>query len=229
MTKPYLPNASSPFGAPMGRRNVLPCNPATLPPLTLYRLEWEDGDYDKGGAYWGGGKGDFIFVAQDEGNEVALFVRATTYAKAHAEVLRIAPRAEVAYTAGPQFKENDTPEFREFVHAYLVAALWSSTDDEGEPLDARFTSDDIHPDSLAHMIEECRDFWKHATIPDYGMGDEYSDAERAGHDFWLTRNHHGAGFWDRGFGKAGDRLTEAAHTFGECYLYVGDDGMVHSD
>lgn len=44
------------------------------------------------------------------------------------------------------------------------------------------------------------------------------DAEQAGHDLWLTRNHHGAGFWDRGLGVKGEKLTALAHKFGEVYL-----------
>ncbi len=50
---------------------------------------------------------------------------------------------------------------------------------------------------------------------------------KAGHDFWLTRERHGAGFWDEGLGSIGDRLTEAAHAYGSFDLYVGDDGMIH--
>ena len=53
------------------------------------------------------------------------------------------------------------------------------------------------------------------------------DAAQAGHDFWLTRNGHGAGFWDRGLGERGDRLTNAAHVYGACDLYLGDDGFVY--
>lgn len=37
---------------------------------------------------------------------------------------------------------------------------------------------------------------------------------QVGHDFWLTRNRHGAGFWDRGKPE-GDRLTELANAYGE--------------
>lgn len=49
---------------------------------------------------------------------------------------------------------------------------------------------------------------------------------QAGHDFWLTRNRHGAGFWDRGLGDVGKALTEAAHAFGATDLYITDDGQV---
>lgn len=50
------------------------------------------------------------------------------------------------------------------------------------------------------------------------------DAESLGHDFWLTRNGHGAGFWDRSRQNA-LQLTDIAEDFGECYFYVGDDGL----
>lgn len=47
------------------------------------------------------------------------------------------------------------------------------------------------------------------------------DYEQLGHDFWLTRNHHGTGFWDRpeiyGGQVIADQLTAIAHIFGECY------------
>lgn len=45
-----------------------------------------------------------------------------------------------------------------------------------------------------------------------------------GHDYVLTAGHHGAGFWDRGYGVAGDRLTEAAHggTGSHSFWFAGD-------
>ena len=50
--------------------------------------------------------------------------------------------------------------------------------------------------------------------------------EALGHDFWLTRNGHGAGFWDRGLGELGDRLTGLAKPYGTVDLYITDDGKV---
>ena len=47
------------------------------------------------------------------------------------------------------------------------------------------------------------------------------------HDFILTRNGHGAGFWDRGYGAPGDRLTAAAKAYGSLNAYVGDDEKVY--
>jgi hypothetical protein len=46
---------------------------------------------------------------------------------------------------------------------------------------------------------------------------------QAGHDFWLTRQGHGAGFWDRPeiYGKEnGEKLTKQCELIGAChYLY----------
>lgn len=46
------------------------------------------------------------------------------------------------------------------------------------------------------------------------------DYEQIGHDFILTANRHGAGFWDRGLGERGERLTEMAHPYGEISAYA---------
>lgn len=44
-----------------------------------------------------------------------------------------------------------------------------------------------------------------------------ADARQAGHDFVLTVNGHGAGFWDGGWPEHGDELTEDAKPYGEFY------------
>lgn len=51
--------------------------------------------------------------------------------------------------------------------------------------------------------------------------------EQHGHDFWLTRNGHGAGFCARGYGPVGETLSEAARAFRETDLEVGDDGKIY--
>lgn len=115
-----------------------------------------------------------------------------------------------------------TVKLDNFVRAYLECALWSSTDDEGNPLDTGHDLSDISEKTITEAIDDCNSFRE--SVGD--MLTEWSD-EQAGHDFWLTRNGHGAGFWDRGR-KFGDELTKLAHPFGEVYLYVGDDGRIHS-
>ena len=90
----------------------------------------------------------------------------------------------------------------DFTLAYIEAALWSSNDDStpqgGEPLDANYGIEDIDPDTLAAMIEDCRRF-QEENAADLARYDhpQWTAAELGGHDFWLTRNGHGCGFWDR--------------------------------
>ena len=60
-----------------------------------------------------------------------------------------------------------------------------------------------------------------ATTIDPTEGDEW---DYAAHDFILTRNHHGAGFWDGGWAAPwGDRLTTLAHTFPQLESYLDDN------
>ena len=113
--------------------------------------------------------------------------------------------------------------FARFYLAYVEAALWSSTDDDGEPLDGLGL--ELSDDATARMRADCLDFFN-AQVDAYAAAG-WSD-DQAGHDFWLTRNGHGAGFWDRGLGEAGRALTDAAHAYGDCYLYVGDNGEVYT-
>jgi hypothetical protein len=115
-----------------------------------------------------------------------------------------------------------------FVEAYLETALWSSNDESdesgGEPLDKNYGTADIAEESIAKAIKDCNSFIK-ANGADL---EEAGDDSQNGHDFWLTRNGHGAGFWDRGY-EAGvsKRLTDAAHAAGSSDAYVGDDGKVY--
>jgi hypothetical protein len=125
-----------------------------------------------------------------------------------------------------------------FLRAYIGCALWSSTGPEEEPhacenLDDLFSAEDIAPECLESMRADCDDFIAANAddLRDYCekmSSEEWSGEDRAGHDFWLTRNGHGAGFWDRGLGELGDRLADAARVYGEVYLYPGDDGKIYS-
>jgi hypothetical protein len=117
---------------------------------------------------------------------------------------------------------------KEFTQAYIETALWSSTDESdgsgGEPLDANYTEDDLAMKAKREMAKVCADFvWTNRKL----LRESGLAAARAGHNFWLNRNGHGAGFWDEGLGDVGDELSDACRPYGESYLYVGDDGLVH--
>lgn len=117
-----------------------------------------------------------------------------------------------------------------FVDAYIEAALWSSSGESDDPetsceyLDAKFGFEDIADAARAKILADCRDFYT-ANEPVWSA---VSSDEQAGHDFWLTRNGHGCGFWDRGYAEStSDALTAACRKFRECYLVVGDNGQIY--
>ena len=119
-----------------------------------------------------------------------------------------------------------------FIRGYMECALWSSCGPSEEPfacesLDALFTADDLAPECRAGMRADCHDFIRSnfADLQEYCSGPR--DESNAGHDFWLTRNGHGAGFWDRGLGELGERLTRAAEVYRGVDLYPGDDGQIY--
>lgn len=113
-------------------------------------------------------------------------------------------------------------ETEEFFAAYKECALWSSIDERtGLPLDESYGEESLSLQAQSEMAQECEDF----------VGDNLEDlagldAKQAGHDFWLTRNRHGAGFWDRGLGEVGERLAVAARAFGSCTLCVDEDDEI---
>jgi hypothetical protein len=128
--------------------------------------------------------------------------------------------------AHEQQKKLDT-----FTRAYIEAALWSETDAEGEQLDKNYGPGDIADETMQLIVEDAADFQR--RFGELIQDDESPAIEKwgrwelAGHHFWLTRNGHGAGFWDGDWPKHGDELTRASKEYGEFYLYVGDDGEIH--
>lgn len=120
--------------------------------------------------------------------------------------------------------------FSDFFDAYLECASWASShfesaeDPHGTPfdeLDALYSDD-----TLESMRADCVDFME-ANAEDLEVYSEQLSYASAGHDFWLTRNGHGTGFWDRGLGGLGDRLSKAAKVYGSSDLYLGNDGEIH--
>lgn len=113
-----------------------------------------------------------------------------------------------------------------FLDSYIETALWSSTDNDGIPLDSdKYVHAEFAADTLTIMRGDCESFVAKIDAEKLHYGQD--DATFA-HDFWLTRNRHGAGFWDGDYSKTqGEKLTNIAHGFGECDLYVGDDGKFY--
>ena len=118
-----------------------------------------------------------------------------------------------------------TTEFENFLKGYIDAILWTGWVVDGDDCDAddlRHCENIVTSESLASAQRDCVDFWDGCAELLAGL-----DPYQCGIDFLLTRNRHGAGFWDRGLGSLGDELTEMAHPYGEAQAYyLADDHKV---
>jgi hypothetical protein len=109
-----------------------------------------------------------------------------------------------------------------FTRAYIGAAMATTTDEEsGGDLDSSYDIEDFAPETLEAIIADCKKFQQENAE---ALAEH--DDEQGGTDFWLTRNGHGAGFWDGDWAE-GDKLTFAAKQFGEADIYVGDNGRIY--
>ena len=116
----------------------------------------------------------------------------------------------------------------DFTRGY-IDAIFATECRAGNPELEDATINDFSGEAWSRILTDCADFqglngelldeaYDHETTP--------YDAECAGIDYWLTRNGHGAGFWDRGLGAVGDRLSNACR-WQELDLYRGDDGKLY--
>jgi hypothetical protein len=114
--------------------------------------------------------------------------------------------------------------FERFFDAYIQAAVFCEEESVLEGKDADFV---FAPETISELFIKAASFFatnaeliaSACTAADYWL-------EQAGHDLWLTSNGHGAGYWDRGLGDIGDKLTKAAKENGSVDLYLSDDGLV---
>lgn len=119
--------------------------------------------------------------------------------------------------------------------------LWSSSDflsDSDKPLDKDYGIDDVEPTSLAELKLQFEEFTRvvSTSIAEKvgsfdAIEDFYLDTRPEfplEYDYILTRNRHGAGFWDGDWDKKVSQiLTDAAHLQPEIEPYVGSDNLIH--
>lgn len=129
------------------------------------------------------------------------------------------------------YPEHDNPrgfDLDAFTRGYLGAAEWlacawrEDDDDDNLTDDERSRCRGFTREAIAEAKRDCKAFQK-AKSADLAAYYELSgrDEESAGTDYWLSRNGHGAGYFDRGYGGPFDRLQERARLDGgrECVLY----------
>lgn len=111
----------------------------------------------------------------------------------------------------------------DMVRGYLECAEWcglSEEDQEALELSvsprsgtASFNAVKWSPESIEHAESVCGEFaW---TFSEWTSEEEY----RAGMDLWLTRNRHGAGFWDGDWPEPfASEATEWSHAEAEAFV-----------
>lgn len=114
----------------------------------------------------------------------------------------------------------------DFTRGYIDAILWSSGIDCEDWLSDEFI-EEAQNDCLAFIYENDTNLSRYCEH----RNTEGSPMFSAGHDFALTRNGHGAGFWDRLElpKEIRDELTESSKSFGEAWPYIDDNGMIDFD
>lgn len=119
-----------------------------------------------------------------------------------------------------------------FTRDYITCALWCGIEENYSLMPS-----DLAPPTYARMALDCAAFLS-AMQDTITAADETGECKRgpncdtaegrAGHDFWLTRNGHGAGFWDGDWPEPiATALDQAAKRAGSFDLYIGDDGLIY--
>lgn len=125
--------------------------------------------------------------------------------------------------------------------AALAGTLLStSTDDQDCDLDAHFTVYDVDKESLEKLNKEYSQFLEEVgqeitkKIGDkWDCIDDFYDIHQPAenqteHDYIMTRNHHGCGFWDGDWSsQVSEILTKAAQKLPEIEVYAGDDKKIY--
>ena len=110
---------------------------------------------------------------------------------------------------------------KEFINAYMEAVEFTECHSDNPEMQ---NADGFAKETLKRFKTDCEAFLDDDKT--YNMID--GDLSQAGHDFWLTRNGHGAGFWDGDWPEAdGEYLTAQSKKAGECDIYVGDDNKIY--
>lgn len=123
----------------------------------------------------------------------------------------------------------------DMTNGYLEALLWTSINDDGDNfLELEYGIEDI-PEAVRDAVRDMfEDLVAHhpLAVRLYGVERRGQCAPvwgSFGHDFLLTRDHHGAGFWDRGLGELGEHLSQIAYPYGDSeHLYVSEDDTLQA-
>ncbi|NCU71523.1 MAG: hypothetical protein EBY66_00670 [Candidatus Fonsibacter lacus] len=124
--------------------------------------------------------------------------------------------------------------------ALVQTILFTESDIYGEPLEDNYSIADFDEESLKKLYSEYQQFIAIAEEKitekigeNWDCIDDFYDVQQPAlnqteHDYVLTRNRHGAGFWDGDWSSEVSKiLTDAARSQYEFTAYVGDDERIY--
>lgn len=117
-------------------------------------------------------------------------------------------------------------DLEQMVNGYLEAAVWTDSPDDGTEWGQ------LSQDATEKAKKDCQSFALKAHLAGIPL-ESLKDAayQQIGHDLWLTRNGHGAGFWDRpkmyNGQQIADHLSSLCKEMGGSALIQGDDGFLY--
>lgn len=122
----------------------------------------------------------------------------------------------------------------------MATLLWQAGENQdGETGEYLFTWDDKYTveDFADGQRDKMREFlasFMEANLEDlvstghvHRYGDNSDGIKQIGHDYVLTTGGHGAGFWDRGLGEAGDRLSEVCRAERHEWALYEHEGVLY--
>jgi len=121
-------------------------------------------------------------------------------------------------------------QLKTMIDGYIECAFFCDTPEDNNS--EYFTYDNLSQEALSKAYKDCESFYNSMHIQNCVPNN--CNWDRIGIDFWYTRNGHGTGFWDnykdeKGYNGNDELLTDIADSFGECYLYLGDDNKLYID
>jgi hypothetical protein len=116
------------------------------------------------------------------------------------------------------------------LNGYLNTALWATSSAEGN-LDDFYSVEDFSKEAKQKARADVEKFVSMAEADINKILSGFWDTakmETIGHDLFLTRNGHGAGFWDGDYEEEiGKNLTNISKSMGSADAYIGDDNRIH--
>lgn len=124
--------------------------------------------------------------------------------------------------------------------ALAETILYTECDDNGTPLNRNYSIADFDEKSLETLYREFQEFVRVVEKQVTGkIGENWNSIDdfydlmqpsenQTEYDYILTRNRHGAGFWDGDWAsEVSEILTDAARDQPDICVYVGDDKKIY--